>query len=251
MIATPVLSTSWDDGDPADLRLAEQLIRHGLRGTFYLCRDRSGRPRLSEPQIKELAAIPQVEVGSHTLTHPDLRRLSQRQVDIELRDSKAWLEDLIGKAVTSFCYPKGLHRRSLAGRVAAAGYALGRTTMSGHTDTAFDPFLMPTTMQLYPHRRSTQVRHAVKERDIHGLRGLLAVRGWSTQPAELAQEFVDLAGRTADQPVAIHAWGHSWEIDQIGLWSALGDLFGYLRDLAYAPVTNRELAQLANRGRHV
>jgi hypothetical protein len=251
MIAAPVLSTSWDDGDPADLRLAEQLVRHGLRGTFYLCRDRDGHPRMTEPQIKELAAIPQVEIGSHTLTHPDLRRLSPRQVDVELRDSKAWLEDLIGKAVTSFCYPNGLHRRSLAGRVAAAGYALGRTTMSGHTDTAFDPLLMPTTMQLYPHLKSTQVRHALKERDVRGLRNLLAVRWRSRRPAELAQRFVDLAGRTAVQPVAIHVWGHSWEVDQAGLWSALGDLFGYFRDIAYAPVTNRELAQLASGGRNV
>src|SRR4051812_36730612 len=68
-----LVTTSWDDGDPGDLRLAEELAEFGLHGTFYLCREFNGRPRLSDAQIRELAAIPGVEVGSHTLTHPDLR----------------------------------------------------------------------------------------------------------------------------------------------------------------------------------
>jgi hypothetical protein len=30
------ITTSWDDGHPSDLRVAELLIKHGLRGTFYV-----------------------------------------------------------------------------------------------------------------------------------------------------------------------------------------------------------------------
>jgi peptidoglycan/xylan/chitin deacetylase (PgdA/CDA1 family) len=239
-----LVSTSWDDGDPADLRLAEKLAQHGIQGTFYLCRTRGGQPRLSDGQIRELAAMPQVEIGSHTLTHPDLRRLDPPRVDRELRDSKAWLEDLIGTPVTSFCYPNGYHRRSLADRVAAAGYSLGRTTMSGHTDIAFDPLFMPTTMQLYPHARLTLLRHALKEQDFHGLSSLLGIRRWSHRSAELAQGFVGRAAGVTCR-TAIHVWGHSWELDTAGLWPALEDLLTYLRDLGSVPTTNRELANLA------
>ena len=238
-------TTSWDDGDPSDLRLAEMLTLHGLRGTFYLCRDRERHPRLTDAEIRELAAVPEVEIGSHTLTHPDLRQLSTRQVDAELRGSKAWLEDLISKPVTSFCYPNGSHRRSLARHLAAAGYSIGGTTRSGHTDLPVDPFFMPTTMQVYPHKKVTQLRHSLKECDLRGLRNLAAVRSWSRRPAELAHGFVNQVQDTTCEPAAIHIWGHSWELNEAGLWPALKELLKYLRDIGSLPKTNRELAQFS------
>jgi hypothetical protein len=30
------ITTSWDDGHPSDLRLADLLHKHSLRGTFYV-----------------------------------------------------------------------------------------------------------------------------------------------------------------------------------------------------------------------
>jgi peptidoglycan-N-acetylglucosamine deacetylase len=243
MVRVMLLTTSWDDGDPADLRVAELLADHGFRGTFYLCRDPEGRPRLTDADIRELASSPAVEIGSHTLTHPNLRRLDCRRVDSELSGSKAWLEDVIGKAVTSFCYPKGLHRRSLAGRVAAAGYLLARTTMSGHTDLAFDPLLMPTTMQLYPHSRLTQLRHALKENDRRGLASLVALPRWSRRPVELVRHFVERSQKRATEPSMIHVWGHSRELHEVGLWPELAELLGELRDVGSTPVTNGELCR--------
>jgi peptidoglycan/xylan/chitin deacetylase (PgdA/CDA1 family) len=246
-----LLTTSWDDADPADLRLAEILAVHGFRGTFYLCRDREGRARLTDAEISDLAAVPEVEIGSHTLTHSNLRQLSPRQVDVELKGSKSWLEDLIGSPVTSFCYPNGLHRRSLAGAVAATGYSVGRTTMSGHTELAFNPLLMPTTMQMYPHTQLTQLRHALKERDVRGFRNIVAMRSWSRWPVELAPRFIEQASGISREPVAIHIWGHSWELNDAGLWSALENLLKYLRDIGATPKTNKELAQFARTQRDV
>src|SRR5688500_11915407 len=31
-----IVTTSWDDGHPLDIRLAEMLARHGVAGTFYV-----------------------------------------------------------------------------------------------------------------------------------------------------------------------------------------------------------------------
>jgi peptidoglycan-N-acetylglucosamine deacetylase len=239
-----LLTSSWDDGDPADLRLAEVLASHGLRGTFYLCRFRGDHPRLSDSQIRELAALPGVEVGSHTVTHPNLRRLNGHQLDAELNDSKAWLEDVIGEAITSFCYPGGLHRRSMARRVAAAGYSVGRTTMSGHTELPLRPLLMPTTLQVYPHSKSTQLRHLLKEGDLHGFNKVARLRPWSLQPAELARGFVRQARIEPHSPAVIHIWGHSWELTETRSWPALQDLLRYLRDAGCHPKFNRDLALL-------
>jgi peptidoglycan/xylan/chitin deacetylase (PgdA/CDA1 family) len=237
------LTTSWDDGDPADLRLAETLARYGQRGTFYLCRDRQRRPRLKDPDIRELATFQDLEIGSHTLTHPNLTRVSGRQADAELRGSKAWLEDLTGQPVTSFCYPNGRHGHGLARRVADAGYLVGRTTASGHSKLGFDPLRMPTTMQLYPHGMLVLLRHALKERDLRGFLNLAALRRWSRRPAELASLFVERSTHPRE-PVAIHVWGHSWELDEAGLWPALHELLAYLRELGPTPKTNRELVQI-------
>jgi peptidoglycan/xylan/chitin deacetylase (PgdA/CDA1 family) len=68
-----IITTSWDDGDILDERIADLLDRHGIRGTFYLTR--AFRPnRLPEERIRALAR--RHEIGGHTVTHPDLTLLS-------------------------------------------------------------------------------------------------------------------------------------------------------------------------------
>ncbi len=63
---------------------------------------------LTWEQIGEMAASELVEIGSHTCTHPDLRRLPEVELRRELGDSRRQLEDRLGQPVESFCYPRGL-----------------------------------------------------------------------------------------------------------------------------------------------
>jgi len=55
-------------------------------------------------------------VGSHTVSHPDLRRLGGAAIDGELRGSRAALEERLGIPVRSFCYPRGLWSRRVERR---------------------------------------------------------------------------------------------------------------------------------------
>lgn len=50
-----------------------------------------------------------VMVGSHTLTHPILITLSQSEIDTELRESRHYLEQKLGRTVDFFCYPNGAY----------------------------------------------------------------------------------------------------------------------------------------------
>src|SRR5207248_10640324 len=50
-----IVTTSWDDGDPLDLRLAAMLSVRGLPATFYVPLSYRNRPRLSDNEMRELA----------------------------------------------------------------------------------------------------------------------------------------------------------------------------------------------------
>lgn len=75
-------------------------------------------PPLTWEQVAEMASSELVEIGSHTCTHPDLRRLSVSQLRRELVDSRRELEDRLGRPVESFCYPRGQRSRRVEREVA-------------------------------------------------------------------------------------------------------------------------------------
>jgi peptidoglycan/xylan/chitin deacetylase (PgdA/CDA1 family) len=56
-------------------------------------------------------------VGSHTTSHPVLRRLSEADWELELAESRARLEDALHVPVTHFAYPYGFHDDEAARRV--------------------------------------------------------------------------------------------------------------------------------------
>ena len=49
------LTTSWDDGDALDARLADLLARYGVPGTFYVPRNCEGRVLLKRGELRQLA----------------------------------------------------------------------------------------------------------------------------------------------------------------------------------------------------
>ena len=75
-----------------------------------------------------------VEIGSHTVSHRNLRRLDTPMIDRELVDSKRRLEERVGVGVNSFCYPQAKWSPTIRARVGrvyeravvAGGRTLGR-----------------------------------------------------------------------------------------------------------------------------
>jgi peptidoglycan/xylan/chitin deacetylase (PgdA/CDA1 family) len=62
---------------------------------------------MTSSQVAELAALDILEIGAHTVSHPLLSRIpSLDQLD-EIRTSKATLERLLDRTVSSFSYPHG------------------------------------------------------------------------------------------------------------------------------------------------
>ncbi len=93
-------------------------------------------------QIRELADAG-IEIGSHTLTHPHLTQVDDKQLNVEIADSKKRLEDIIGREVKSFSYPYGDYDNRVVDAVRKAGYSNAVTTKLGIISNDTDPMRIP------------------------------------------------------------------------------------------------------------
>src|ERR1700740_685255 len=80
-----LVTTSWDDGHPLDLRVADLLGRYGITGTFYVPKQASW-PVMSSAEIRNLSS--RFEIGPHLLEHRALDRLMNQQAQKELSGSR-------------------------------------------------------------------------------------------------------------------------------------------------------------------
>jgi len=83
-----------------------------------------------------------ISIGSHTLTHPILPTLSDRQLAREVRQSREDLEALVGRKVPFFCYPDGAVNERV-GRAVAAHYRAAVTTEAAVISPGSDPLRLP------------------------------------------------------------------------------------------------------------
>ncbi len=84
-------------------------------------RGEPARALLGWPGLRQAAGAG-VEIGSHSMTHPDLRTVSSEALAQECRASRALLEDGIGRPIRLFAYPHGAHDARVKAAVREAGY---------------------------------------------------------------------------------------------------------------------------------
>lgn len=78
-------------------------------------------PMLSARQLAELAEDG-VDIGAHSMTHPQLDQIPRARARREIAGSKDALEQVLGRPVTAFAYPHGHHTRAVKELVVAAGF---------------------------------------------------------------------------------------------------------------------------------
>ena len=71
---------------------------------------------MSWAELREAAASG-IELGAHTVNHPDLTGIPEPRVASELHDCKSAIEDRTGKPVRSFAYPYGATSPAVRERV--------------------------------------------------------------------------------------------------------------------------------------
>lgn len=237
-----VVTTSWDDGDPASLRIAELLSKYGAKGTFYVPnRNSEGRPVMTESQVREVARS--FEVGGHSIDHVVLTRVRADEAARQIVENKQWLEQLTGARVEGFAYVQGRYDRSVKELVRRAGFDYARTVENLQPGIASDPFEVPTTIQFFPHGRDVYLRNFLRKPRPLVRAKLLCAALAEADLSQRVSRLVDVCARTGG---CFHLWGHAWEIEEQNLWSELEDVFKRLADGPATVVfaTNREALHL-------
>jgi peptidoglycan/xylan/chitin deacetylase (PgdA/CDA1 family) len=80
-----------------------------------------GKALLTWEQARQLK-LHGVEFGSHSLTHPDLTKLTQKALELEINESKRILEEELEMVISTFAYPFGLWNQRVIDTVKKAGY---------------------------------------------------------------------------------------------------------------------------------
>jgi peptidoglycan/xylan/chitin deacetylase (PgdA/CDA1 family) len=234
-----IVTTSWDDGDRFDLKLAELLRSRGIRGTFYVpATPYRGRSALDRTELRVLSSEG-FEVGAHGFSHKLLWRLPAEELAREVGPCKPILEDILGTEVRMFCYPRGRYDSNVTHTLKEAGYWGARTVRMLATRLEFNPFEMPTTVQIFPHPKSSYLRNVANARKMEGLHVCLAHVRRLGNWLELGERLFD---SVLQEGGIWHLYGHSWEIDELRLWDDLKRILDYVsmhKGVMY--VTNREL----------
>ncbi len=145
--ARPVVLT-FDDGfaDFYDTALP-LLIQHGFTASLYVTTGwitgGAAHPGMLSWAAVEAAAGAGIEIGAHSVGHPQLDQLPAGSLRAELADSKHALEDRLGAPVPGLAYPFGYSSQLVRDTAAQAGYAYACAVGNRLAASGCDRFAIP------------------------------------------------------------------------------------------------------------
>jgi peptidoglycan/xylan/chitin deacetylase (PgdA/CDA1 family) len=149
---------TFDDGYSDVLAAAlPRVERAGAPMTVFVVADCVGEPRfpwdrdrggvegrpLTAAELRTLSEGPGVEIGAHTVTHPDLTALAPSEVRREVADARRRLEGFVSHPVRIHSYPHGGVNRQVRAEVHGAGYELACASRPGLVTASTDPLRLP------------------------------------------------------------------------------------------------------------
>ncbi|QDX94296.1 hypothetical protein C2W64_00289 [Brevibacillus laterosporus] len=125
------IALTFDDGPNESYtpQILELLKKYGVRSTFFTVGTRVQKnPKLAQQMVQQ-----HHELANHTLTHPDMRRLSKQRIKKELETAQSIIHTTTGVAPTLFRPPGGSYNEKIVGTAKDMGYLV--VMWSWHQDT--------------------------------------------------------------------------------------------------------------------
>lgn len=208
-----IVTTSWDDGSIFDLKIAELLSKYGIKGTFYIPKS------LFAHSLKrhDIIAIDEYfEIGSHTLNHVDLTKVSLSEAKTEIEGSKAYLEDLLGHKIYMLSYPNGKYNGVIKKKVRDAGYRAARTCNHGDFSLPSDPYEWQITLHASNGSPLTTLKICLKNHIT-----IKALLDWEIRAKQLFDAALKKGG-------TYHIWGHSLDFEINLQWDKFERVLDYI-----------------------
>lgn len=221
------ITFSYDDGTTQDIRLIELLNKYNLKGTFNLNSELLGKPGILpwEQRISHYKIAPEDvkyiyeghEVAAHTLTHPNLTELEEKEIIRQVEQDRINLSELVGYEVEGLAYPcGGVNQNEKVAEIIRehTGIRYCRTIISSNSFA-----LQENLYQFHPTAYYME-----------GIDHLL----------DLGEKFLSME---TEEPQIFYIWGHSFEMDYVAdSWSRLEEFFSLIsnrEDVFYG--TNHEI----------
>jgi peptidoglycan/xylan/chitin deacetylase (PgdA/CDA1 family) len=128
------LTFSYDDGETYDIKLAQILRSHGMKGTFNLnsgtLAETEGGKYVSKYKLAEI--YEGHEIAIHGVEHKNLLDMTDEEVAIELMVDRQNLEKLIGKPIHGMAYAFGAFDERIMKIAQTVGVHYSRTVRENH-----------------------------------------------------------------------------------------------------------------------
>ena len=139
------VAITFDDGYLDNYHQAFPILKEfGFSAAFFVTPREIGKEGfMTWDMIREMAAVPGIEIGSHALEHKSLSDISEKEAWTSLVASKKILEEKLGREVKAISYPCGSFNEKILEMVRGAGYRYGCAASHVH-DRKFigNPYLL-------------------------------------------------------------------------------------------------------------
>jgi len=130
----PGIAVTFDDGYRSTLTLAAPfLMEYSIAFTVFVTKSfvDSGSRYLSTADLRALASLPGVVLGTHGVSHSRFSDLDERLLREDLSSSRDWLQQMIQSPVTSMSYPHGSHTQRISEIAHECGYTTAACSSRG------------------------------------------------------------------------------------------------------------------------
>lgn len=141
-----IVNITFDDGYKDNLRIVAPIMEElKIPFTVFITTDyleSSYSSYLDKNELRELASMPLVEIGSHSLSHTNLTDLNDDKIFHEISSSKSLIEDIIGDEVHGFSYPYGGVSKRIRDIVEESGYLYATNSCFALNSINDDKFML-------------------------------------------------------------------------------------------------------------
>ncbi len=121
------VAMTFDDGYRDNYEQAFPVLKElGLGAAFFVTPQDIGKEGfMTWEMLREMAATPGIEIGSHSMDHRTLSDIPEKEAWTSIVASKAVLEEKLGREVRGISYPCGSFNEKVLEMVRGAGYHYG------------------------------------------------------------------------------------------------------------------------------